>query len=160
MANVLACCQGVVVDIMATMFDVFFSRQSVVWTVSRFLACLSTLWRGASRLHPRFQLQLLHVQWTTCEGSELELENICSTQRIPPHDLDFSERIHSWVELSGSCCRVRAYHLHDLWHRSWVEFILYRSCTISYNGRLGSRRSGSWSVWSVRRVKGLLGGQQ
>lgn len=95
MANVLACCQGVVVDIMATMFDVFFSRQSVVWTVSRFLACLSTLWRGASRLHPRFQLQLLHVQWTTCEGSELELENICSTQRIPPHDLDFSERIHS-----------------------------------------------------------------
>ena len=38
---------------------------------------------------------------------------------------------------------------HDLGHASWVGLVLYRACTTSHSGRLGSKRSRSWPV---RRV--------
>ena len=35
---------------------------------------------------------------------------------------------------------------------SWVRYVLYRSCTSSHNGRLGSIWSRSWSIWSIWSV--------
>ena len=52
-------------------------------------------------------------------------------------DLDLPGQTDSWRSGSSSCCRVGA-NLHDLGRVSWVGSVLYRSCTISYNGRLGS----------------------
>ena len=51
--------------------------------------------------------------------------------------------------------RWRPYNLHDLAHASWVGSVPYRSCTTSHNGRLGSRWSRSWSIWSICRTVAL-----
>ena len=50
------------------------------------------------------------------------------------------------------------YNLHDLGQVFWVASALYRSCTTSHDRRLGSRRSTSWSIWSICPKCGTFGG--
>ena len=95
------------------------------------------------------------------------------------HDLDISGQIYSWsVWAIDQRARRTPYNLHDLasifaglglycidparigrrapyhlhTHVFWVGSVLHRSSTTHHNGRLGSRWSTSWSIWSVCRT--------
>ena len=80
--------------------------------------------------------------------------------------MSFERTFHTWDKSSIPTARSRSfkadllpdlydlahvtgwdpYSLHDLGHVSWVGSVLYRSCTSSHNGKLGSRLCRSWSV--------------
>ena len=54
-----------------------------------------------------------------------------------PDDLDISGQINSRSALSSSCYRVGA--VHSARSSTCVGSVLYRSCTTSHNGKLGSK---------------------
>ena len=66
---------------------------------------------------------------------------------FPLHNLDLSGQLYSWCVWSiAHVAAWEPYNLHDLGQVSWDGSVLYRSCTASRNGRLGSRSSRSWSI--------------